>query len=289
MRVVLHPLLFLLIVAQHTVAQPAKPAPFKQPHIKVLLLGTFHFGSTGDKNSTAFPDLFTPKRQAEIDRITRGLAALKPNKVFVENVPENQAYWDSITTAYRAGRADTGILRNEIFQLGIRTALRAGLPGVICVDHQQALPYDKIEAFANRTGTDTALSRRMDAYRLLALNYPYPKDTFSRKHHTLSEYLVHLQTPENDAANRADYFVYAPNYGYGSDYTGVELITSWYDRNAKIFTNILRKTEPEDHLIIVIYGASHMLPLRHYFSMHPYFAETPLSDVIAGGNAKKKQ
>ena len=280
MRFALHSLLFLLIVAQQVVAQPAKPAPFNQPHIKVLLLGTFHFGSTGDKNSTGFPHLFTPKRQSEIDQLTRRLAALRPNKVFVENVPENQIYWDSITTAYRRHKADTGNLRNEIFQLGIRTALRAGLPGIICVDHQQALPYDKIEAFANRTGTDTALSRRMDAYRLLAFNYPYPKDTFSRKHHTLAEYLVHLQTPEYDAANRADYFVYAPNYGYGSDYTGVEMITSWYDRNAKIFTNILRKTDPEDHLIIVIYGAAHMLPLRHYFAMHPYFTEILLAEAL---------
>ncbi len=250
------------------------------PKIKVLLLGTFHFGETGDKNKTGFSDLFSVKRQQELQQLTNQLARLKPDKIFVENVPDRQAHWDSLYQQYRQGKLDTMAVRNEIVQIAMRTARKAGLPRVVCVDHQQPLPYDKLEAFEQRTSKDSVALRKMAAYKLLSLNYPYPKKTKTLASSTLNDFFLYINSPEYDAGNRADYFVYAPSSGYDNDYTGVEFITSWYDRNAKIFTNILRQAEPTDKLHIVLFGSSHMLPLRHYFQMHPYFEVVELADVL---------
>ncbi|MBD2754347.1 DUF5694 domain-containing protein [Spirosoma validum] len=250
------------------------------PKIKVLLLGTFHFGETSDKGKIAFDDLFSAKRQQELQQLTNVLARLKPDKIFVENEPDRQAHWDSVYTQYRQGKLDTTTIRNEIFQVALRTARKAGLSRVICVDHHQPLPYDKLEAFEKRTSKDSLALRKMATYKLLSAPYPYPKKTKTLAGSSLRDYLLCVNSADYDAGNRADYFVYAPSSGYDNDYTGVEFITSWYDRNAKILTNILRSAEPTDTFHIVLFGSSHMLPLRHYFQMHPYFDVVELADVL---------
>ncbi|SFC27760.1 DUF5694 domain-containing protein [Spirosoma endophyticum] len=250
------------------------------PKIRILLLGTFHFGETQDKGKTSFDDLFSAKRQQELQQLTNQLARLKPDKIFVENEPGQQAHWDSLYSQYRQGTLDTNVVRNEIFQVGLRTARKAGLPRVFCVDHQQPLPYDKLEAFDQRTSKDSVALRKMATYKLLSLPYPYPKKTQKLANSTLRDFYTYINSAEYDAGNRADYFVYAPAGGYDNDYTGVEFITSWYERNAKIFTNILRQAEPTDKLHIVLFGSAHMLPLRHYFQMHPFFDVIEVADVL---------
>ncbi|UFH53313.1 DUF5694 domain-containing protein [Spirosoma sp. KNUC1025] len=266
-------LLSIILLATYAHAQPT-------PKIKILLLGTFHFGPTSDRGKTSFEDLFSAKRQQEIQQLTTQLARLRPDKIFIENEPDQQAHWDSVYNQYQKGTLDTTKQRNEIFQIGLRTARKAGLPRAICVDHIQQLPYDKIQAFDQRTSKDSVAQRKMAAYKLLSVPYPYPKKTKTLAGSTLNEYLLYVNSPAYDAGNRADYFVYAPSSGYDNDYTGVEFITSWYDRNAKIFTNILRQAEPTDTLHILLFGSSHMLPLRHYFQMHPYFEVVELADVL---------
>ena len=269
-------LLYFISVLLLTAPAQAQPTP----RIKILLLGTFHFGPTGDKGKTQFKDLFSEKRQQELQQLITQLARLKPDKIFVENEPDRQAHWDSLYAQYQQGSLDTTAISNEIFQVAMRTARKAGLPRVICVDHQQPLPYDKLEAFDQRTSKDSVALRKMAAYKLLSLTYPYPKKTKTLASSTLKDYLLYVNSSEYDAGNRADYFVYAPASGYDADYTGVEYITSWYDRNAKIFTNVLRQTDPADKFHIILFGSSHMLPLRHYFQMHPYFEVVELADVL---------
>ena len=261
------------LINTSTYAQPT-------PKIKILLLGTFHFDETGDKGKTSFDDLFSAKRQQELQQLTNQLARLKPDKIFIENEPDRQAHWDSLYARYRQGTFDTTTVRNEIFQIALRTARKAGLPRVVCVDHHQPLPYDKLEAFDQKASKDSVALRKMAEYKLLSLPYPYPKKTKKLAQSTLADFLLYVNSAEYDAGNRADYFVYAPSSGYDNDYTGVEFITSWYDRNAKIFTNMLRVAEPTDKLHIVLFGSSHMLPLRHYFQMHPYFEVVELADVL---------
>ena len=39
----------------------------KNSKIKVILMGTFHFGATSDRNLITFKDLFIDKRQKELD------------------------------------------------------------------------------------------------------------------------------------------------------------------------------------------------------------------------------
>ena len=135
--------------------------PQTLPHIKVVLLGTFHFGNTPDKGKISFDDLLSTKRQQELQQLTTQLARIKPDKVFVENEPDQQSHWDSLFALYQTAKLDTALLPTETFQVGVRTARKAGLSQVICVDHQQELPYDQLQAFNQRLDKDSAAQKEI--------------------------------------------------------------------------------------------------------------------------------
>ncbi len=105
-------------------------------------MGTFHFGATGDKNRTSFDDEFSPKRQSEIDDVVGRLAKYNPDKIFVEQEPDEQAKWDKVYADYKNGVEPTGNnLKNEIFQIGVKPAKKTNNSrGVTCVDFQ--MPTD---------------------------------------------------------------------------------------------------------------------------------------------------
>jgi hypothetical protein len=157
-------LLCPLLLTLGTCSGWAQTTPPPEPHIKVVLMGTFHFADTGDKGKIAFDDLFAPNRQQQLQRLTDQLAALKPNQIFVEREPGEQAQWDSVFHQYQAHQLDTNAIRNEIFQVAIRAAHKAGLSQVLCVDHQQPLPYQKLEAFARRYNTDSLVQAKVARY-----------------------------------------------------------------------------------------------------------------------------
>ena len=270
----------VVFLAPSSLSSFGQTASDNLPHIKVVLVGTFHFGNTPDKGKINFEDLFSVKRQHELQTLTTQLAQLKPDKVFVENEPQRQMHWDSLFALYQQAKLDTTALRDEIFQVGMRTAKKAGLHQVLCVDYQQELPYGKLQAFEKRVEKDSLAQKQMASYELLNLAYPYPKKIKKLTNTSLIDYYLYVNSAPYRAIDQADFFVYPPSYGYGSDYTGVEMITSWYERNAKIFTNILRQGQLRDKLYIVLFGSTHMLALRHYFQNSPYFEVVELSSVI---------
>ena len=51
-------------------------AQTKNEKIKIILMGTFHYGATGDRNSTNFKDLFSEKRQKELEILLNPIAQI---------------------------------------------------------------------------------------------------------------------------------------------------------------------------------------------------------------------
>ena len=93
---------------------------FGQKKTKVLILGTYHMaGNTPDQIKVENDDILGKKRQSEIKGILTQLAKFKPTKIFVENIPENQIYWDSIYTDLKKGilPKEDYLIKNEIFNL----------------------------------------------------------------------------------------------------------------------------------------------------------------------------
>ena len=116
--------------------------------IDTYLLGTFHFGSTTDRYSTDFPDLFSPQRQAELDQVASAIVASGVRKIFVERSYIRQAEMDSLGALYIEGKLnDTLTMRNEIYQIAYRAKKMQHSVQVVAADREVPLPMYQLEEY----------------------------------------------------------------------------------------------------------------------------------------------
>lgn len=259
------------VIVSNIVAQQQQP-------IKVYLLGTFHYGATSDRNSTKFDDLFSAKRQHELDEIVKAIVQHKVNKIFIEWRWYRQSQLDSSYDAYAAGKiTDTVELRNEIYQIAFRAKKTDTSIQLIAVDYKQELPYDAMDAYEKAHAKDTLAS-----YPFFNTEYPFTKKTKKLFEMALPDYYVQLNSLYKRQQNQYDYTHYSLSYGKDSDYVGAEFTASWYDRNIKIFTNILRNIHMnQDKTILVLYGASHTNTIRSFFEFHPLFKIEEIDELFS--------
>jgi hypothetical protein len=244
--------------------------------IKVILLGTFHYGATSDKGKTTFPDLFSIKRQRELESIAKSLASFGVTKFFLERPVKGQSKQDSLFDKYKNKTLkDTFVLREEGIQIAFRTALINNAK-LIASDSRQELPYAMIEEYEKEHQSDT-----VNSYPFFDIKYPFNQKQQKLNEVTLSQYYIQLNNNYNRQAHMFDYIHYALGYGKDTNYVGENFALSWYDRNLKIFTNILRNIDIKtDKVIVVLYGSSHTSLIRHFFEDHPNFEIIELNLVF---------
>jgi Family of unknown function (DUF5694) len=248
----------------------------KPEKIKVVLLGTFHFGATSDRNSTKFADLFSKQRQLELDTIANALTNYGIDKFFLETEVSKQKWQDSLFALYKTNNL-TNIedLSDERVQIAFRTAVKKNTP-MIAVDFKQNLPYDKINEYEQKHKNDS-----INMYPFFDIPYPFIEKRKGLKDLSLSNYYIQLNNEYSRQANMYDYLHYGLWYGQGDDYLGETLTAIHYDRNLKIFTNILRQLNPKtDKTIVLLFGNSHTTMLRQFFENHPLFKIVELENVL---------
>lgn len=244
--------------------------------IRVVLLGTFHYGATSDRTTTPFPDLFSDKRQSELETIAKQLVKIGVNKFFLETPVSRQKKLDSLYGFYTNKiLTDTVILRNEEIQIAFRTAAINNAK-LIASDNRQELPYDQLNEYEKLHEKDT-----VQLYPFFSVKYPFTQKQPKLSELPLGEYYIQLNNLYNRQAHMFDYLHYALSYGDDQNFVGESFTLSWYDRNLKIFTNILRNIDlKNDRVIVVLFGSSHTALLRHFFEDHPYFEIVELTQVF---------
>lgn len=292
-------ILFVLLLSALTLAAQEKP---KTPDrkIQIVLLGTFHYGTTTDKNKTEF-DALAANRQKEIGQVVELLAKYNPDKIFVENEPGEQATWNKIYADYKQGIEPTGnALKNEIFQIGVKLAKKTNNPnGVICIDYQ--MPTDFEAALKNaKTDVERNYIKQVQAIaaapepknsneKFFFLPFKTSKDFKPLKiaESNLRDYYVWMNSPEYIARNHYGNDNYlALSFGENVDYTGAEYVDLWYNRNLKILTNILRRASLDDNRYLLIIGSAHVKVLKDFFRDHPYFEIVEVRDVLGAASEK---
>ena len=243
--------------------------------IKVVLLGTFHFGETSDRNKTTFSDLFSDKRQKELDSISVALNKIGTNKIFVEVATTRQNKLDSLYKLYKANLLKTEEqLKGELMQIAFRTAITKNIP-LVAADFNQELPYDKMAEYHAKHKNDSF------PYPFFEIPYPFKVKRKPLKDCSLLDYYIQMNSEYSRKIIMYDYLHYALSYGVGNDYLGENLTSVWYDRNLKIFTNILRQIDiKKDKTIVVLFGAAHTAVLRQFFENHPMFEIVELENVF---------
>ena len=248
--------------------------------IQVMLVGTAHMHNPGnDADNIDFPDVRTPRRQAELDELTRRLAGFAPDKVMIEWVyGREQARVDSAYAAYRAADGATES-REETEQVAFRLARRLGHDAVYPIDFARGNDWSGVQAYAQAGGE---IEHTMDYRALVPERLRVDPDSVVRAL-TMTEYHAWLNDDATLRSNHFGLFGGALGAGSGEAYPGPDLIAGWYGRNLNMVHHILRSVEPGDERALVLVGAGHVRAMRHFLDEAPHFC--PVSPLPYLGDA----
>jgi len=227
----------------------------KKP-VQVLLLGVFHFENPGlDVAKFKSADILSEQRQKEVMQIVERLKIFSPDKIFIEDIPENQSKIDSMLEQYKKG---TYTLRaNEIDQLGLRLAKELNLPALYAADYRKAdFPFDslmKSAAGGGQTDIINWIQHIIDTVQT-SFNAELPKST-------ITQMLLRENTPETVKLQNEFYFRLLP-VGKQGNHVGAYLVSEWWRRNMIICENILKQLDGSEKRILVIFGSGHIALLN---------------------------
>jgi hypothetical protein len=253
------------------------------PPAKVLLLGTFHFAypnlDTHKTDSSRMVDVLSDRRQREIRQLLDAVAAFRPNRIYIEMSTQRRA--DSLYKAYREGRY--ALSRDEIDQLALRLAKELQLPQVYAVDassfaDEHYKRYPLIDSMWNSRAQvdplrDAVMDRRYKRF--------YDAGDSLEMENTMLETFLLMAEPLN---LRRMYGAYLTGGFNTSDNSGPDILAMWwYDRNLRIFNNILKTKPASGDRIMVLFGNGHIPILRHCFESSPEFELVELKDLVLKG------
>ncbi|OAQ39119.1 hypothetical protein A5893_10640 [Pedobacter psychrophilus] len=263
--------------------------------IKIILLGTFHFNQTLDSSSKLHSNLFSPKRQSEVEDLVNNLVKQKPDKIFLEFTPKNQPFYDSIYNDYLNGKEPEKLKlkANEIFQLGMKTAKQLGHKKVYGINYQPEelqdstyKPKNKIdEAIKNlyfAIGAFEDSARTNKEFYDLPFPYKLPKQDSLLQKSTLSNFLLSLNNEKKLMRDEYTNWNWLYSVGKENDMSTTDYVgTFWFGTNVRNYNNVLRNTDyKKDNCYLLIYGSSHIPFLKYMFKMNPFFEVVDLDEIL---------
>jgi hypothetical protein len=262
----------LTALAPVALASQSSPAVQPSAGAEVLVVGVYHMSNPGhDVFNTETDDVLSPQRQAEIARVVAVLMEFRPTKIAVEagfnDRRISQRYAD-----YVAGSYD--LTRNETDQLGFRLARELGHETVYPVDVSGEFPYPRLVKFAQATGRIA----EFDALQRESAESAEALTTYLASH-TVLETLLSMNSDEQVAEEVGAYFRLA-EFGEPWDWAGADLVSDWFRRNMRIYSNIVRLIDSPDERILVIYGAGHLGWLQYAFDYNPNIRLRRLAEFV---------
>lgn len=241
----------------------------------LMVLGSYHFANPGrDVVKTKVTDVSTPDRQKQILEMIQRLEKYKPTKIVLECDVENQDKLQEKFAKYLKGEYQLSI--NEREQLGFRLAKDLADKKIYCVDNMSGSPgnpsdYDYAEFAAKDKELDNLLK---ETWRKLQDEGNRRDELFQR--FSITRQFIYLNEPAQIENDHTHYF-YLTRLGKGSEYIGDNWLSSWYGRNLKILSNIIRITDSQNDRILAIYGAGHLKLLNQLATESKFYkVQSPL-------------
>ncbi len=260
--------MFLAVGLSVTGIAPAAPPQ----RAEILILGTYHMANPGrDVFNMAADDVLAPKRQAEIVELLEVLKRFKPTKIAIEST----VYEDRRPKQYAEYLAGKYTLTaNEIEQVGFRLAKELGMKAVYPVDIDGDFPWQRVINFAKGTGQSPFMDQIMSEIGAMVK----AQDAYLHAH-TVLETLLYMNDDDKVAQDVGFYYREA-HLGEPGDYAGPDLLASWYQRNIRIYNNIMKIIESPNDRALVIYGAGHLGWLRQMVENDPAMRLRKLSEFV---------
>lgn len=242
------------------VAQPS-PGETTAARAEVLVLGVYHMSNPGrDVVNMEADDVLAPKRQAEIAQLIAVLEKFQPTKIAVEARFNNDAvarrYDDYLVGKHK-------LTRNETEQIGFRVAKELGHKTVYPVDVDGDFPFPRLVDYTKAHG----LTAEFDALLGEVRDRVKATDEYLASH-TVLETLLYMNSDERVAEDVGFYYRQA-HFGEPWNWAGADLVSDWFRRNIRIYTNVVQLLDSPDERVLVIFGAGHLGWLRHNFASDP--------------------
>jgi Family of unknown function (DUF5694) len=223
-------------------------------HPEILVLGTYHMANPGrDQHNMAADDVLAPRRQQQIAQLVEVLARFRPTKIAIESTV-GSTHVTAHYADYLAGKYE--LTRNEDEQIGFRLARQLGHKQIYPVDEDGDFPYGRVANYAKASGG----TARLEAVQAAIEKRVREQDDYLHSHSVL-ETLALMNSDAAVARDVASYLEFVP-FGDPDDYAGPDLLAMWYQRNIRIYRNIVALIDSPEERVLVIYGAGHLGWLR---------------------------
>jgi hypothetical protein len=262
-----------IVLVLTLLAIPKASSPQSATRPEILVLGTYHMANPGhDIHNMQADDVLSPKRQQEIAQLIEVLKRFHPTKIAIESDVSGQRATQQYSD-YLAGKYT--LSQNEIDQIGYRLAKELGHRAIYPVDVDGDFPWLRVVNYAKANG----IAARFDSLNAGVGTMVKEQGDFLRSH-TVLETLQMMNADPKVARDMGFYFSVV-RFGAPFDYAGSDLVAAWYQRNIRIYRNIVALIDSPSETILVIYGSGHLGWLRQDVADDPTVRLRKLGDLTA--------
>ncbi len=239
---------------------------------EILVLGTYHMANPGhDIHNMQADDVLLPKRQQEIAQLMEVLKKFRPTKIAIEAEVGVSKRVDQEYADYLAGKYT--LSRNETNQIGYRLAKELGHRAIYAVDESGDFPWMRVVNYAKANGRTEQFDAISGGWGTMAKE----QGDFLQSH-SVVETLEFMNADARVARDMGFYFAVA-RLGDPWEYAGPDLLAAWYQRNIRIYHNIVNLIESPSDRILVVYGSGHLGWLRQDITSDPSVRLRKLADL----------
>ena len=255
----------------------------KDTRTAVLLIGSYHMSNPGlDQFNLKSDDVRVPKRQKELEALSKRLASFKPTKVAVEapfgDEPTVAAYKE-----YVAGKRE--MRRSEEEQIGFRLAKKMGHDAIYPIDVRMSLSDKELRPII---GSNPEYQKKMGELNRLG-NAAIDQMGKWLAEGSVSYMLYQMNRPVALRQAHWPYIWIFATIAKDDNYAGADFVARWYNRNLRIFANLDRISEKGDR-VVVVYGMGHIPILKDLVVSSPdYCTVDPLPFLDESKDSAKRQ
>jgi hypothetical protein len=225
----------------------------------IFVLGTDHLDNpnNGDLFMTKTEDILTSKRQQEIVNVVDCIKDFHPTKIALEVLTVNQGQLNKDYHSYL--KCDFQLTANERHQFGFRLAKEMQLEEIHAVDWNEDLQWiPNVGEWAEENNSEIFKGIMEKGQRVNFESEEY------FKHHTIKEYLLWLNHPQNIKSNHETYMHLSLMGNKDIPIGAMWTAQYWYFRNMVIYRNLVDIVESEEDRLLVIYGSGHLHLLNQF-------------------------
>ncbi|UOG74903.1 DUF5694 domain-containing protein [Hymenobacter tibetensis] len=270
--------------------QPVAGTAASAAPVAIMMVGGPHLVQVY-KPANPNTDVLTPKRQAELAAVCDQLQRFRPDAILVEELPERQARIDSLYALYREGKLDLRTLpngRSETYQLGFVVGKRMGVERIHCVNAPGGTSQSILHEGTNiNLYQDATTEHRAYGAPVLQKWEAGSLTMGGLLCFTNSPVLLHqlhtlvYRTPARvtDGTLKPDPMV--DSSFVSPHYVGAEFISVIYNRDLKIYSNIVTtQLATRSARILTIIGARHIGSLQGIFRTDPAYQVVEASKYL---------